>query len=154
MKLLKKQQNNYTSTKVIDLGSVAFRQPRANSHCRHVHGYKLYAKLWFGCNELDENNWVVDFGGLKQLKRKLQDKYDHSLCIDLNDPLLSHFKKLNENDGCRLVVMKKGTGIERITEDVFKISNDFIMAETINRCSVVKVEVWENVTNSAIYKED
>jgi len=153
MKLLERSLGKYKSTKIIDLGSVAFRQPKASSHCRHVHGYKLYSKIWFSCKELDENNWVVDFGGLKQLRRKLQDKYDHSLCIDRQDPLLDFFKQLDFQDGCNLVIMESGTGVERITEDVYKISNEFIKSKTINRCVVDKVEVWENVNNSAIYKE-
>ena len=60
----------FQSTKVLELGSCAFRQPRAShSHCRFVHGYKLSAKFWFEAKELDENNWVVDFGGLKDFKK-------------------------------------------------------------------------------------
>ena len=58
----------YTSSKVIELGSAAFRQPNASSHCKYLHGYQLKAELTFGCNELDNNNWVYDFGGLKDLK--------------------------------------------------------------------------------------
>ena len=62
----------FSSTKIIELGSCAFRQPQATSHCRFVHGYRLVGKFWFGANELDENNWVVDFGSLKHLKNILQ----------------------------------------------------------------------------------
>ena len=56
---------SFTSTKIIELGSCAFRQPKAESHCRFIHGYRLTAKFWFGANQLDKNNWVVDFGSLK-----------------------------------------------------------------------------------------
>ena len=62
----------YVSTKVIELGSCAFRQWRADhSHCHYLHGYQLKAKYWFGCKELDNKNWAVDFGGLKDLKEGL-----------------------------------------------------------------------------------
>ena len=47
--------------------SAAFRQWRAESHCRFMHGYSLEFGFVFGAHELDENNWVVDFGGLKGL---------------------------------------------------------------------------------------
>ena len=30
-----------------------------------VHGYSLQFKFTFGASELDERNWVVDFGGLE-----------------------------------------------------------------------------------------
>ena len=48
--------------------SYAFRQWRADSHCNLIHGYALQFELKFG-GELDERNWIVDFGGLKSLKK-------------------------------------------------------------------------------------
>ena len=69
--------NKYFSTKKLILGSCAFRQPFADSHCKFIHGYLLYVKFWFECNELDKNNWVVDFGSFKKLKDSLENKFDH-----------------------------------------------------------------------------
>ena len=86
----------FSSTKIIELGSCAFRQPQATSHCRFIHGYRLVGKFWFGANELDENNWVVDFGGLKDLKKKLEQHFDHTTVIADNDPALDSFKKLHK----------------------------------------------------------
>ena len=37
-------------------------------HCKFPHGYSLQFKFTFGASELDERNWVVDFGGLKASK--------------------------------------------------------------------------------------
>ena len=49
--------------------SAVFRQPNADhSHCHLLHGYSLAFTFTFGCNELDNKNWAVDFGGLKPLK--------------------------------------------------------------------------------------
>ena len=59
----------FTSNKVINLGSAAFRQWRStHSHCQFIHGYNLTADITFECDNLDERNWVMDFGGLKDLK--------------------------------------------------------------------------------------
>lgn len=44
--------------------SAAFRQWRADSHCKFLHGYSLEFEFEFGAHELDERNWVVDFGGI------------------------------------------------------------------------------------------
>ena len=66
----------FQSTKIIELGSCAFRQPAADSHCRFLHGYRLTAKFWFGANELDKNNWVVDFGSLSHLKKILKKEHE------------------------------------------------------------------------------
>jgi 6-pyruvoyltetrahydropterin/6-carboxytetrahydropterin synthase len=58
----------YYSTKTyghnIGLACV-FRQPNADhSHCHLLHGYSLAFKFTFGCKELDDKNWAVDFGEL------------------------------------------------------------------------------------------
>lgn len=145
---------SYQSTKIIDLGSCAFRQWKADhSHCKFIHGYRLQAKFWFGCSTLDNKNWVVDFGGLKELKAALEKQFDHTLCIAADDPLLEEFKKLHEKGGCDLRIMPDGVGIERTAEWCFKIANEIIRSQTNNRCWVDQVEVWEHDKNSAIFKK-
>ena len=58
--------------------SAVFRQPNADhSHCHLLHGYSLAFTFTFGCDELDNKNWAVDFGGLKPLKKWLEDTFDH-----------------------------------------------------------------------------
>ena len=59
--------------------SCAFRQWRADSHCNLIHGYALQFEFTFGGNELDDSNWIVDFGGLKPLKEWLKYMFDLSL---------------------------------------------------------------------------
>ena len=75
------------STKLIELGSCAFRQWRATSHCRFIHGYQLKAKIWFSCSSLDDKGWAVDFGGLKDLKAELKSIYDHTTTVAADDPV-------------------------------------------------------------------
>jgi len=142
----------YQSTKVLELGSCAFRQWKADhSHCKFVHGYRLVAKFWFGCRELDNKNWVVDFGGLSELKKALEKQFDHTLCVAGDDPLLSHFKQLHELGAVDLRVMEGGVGIERTAEWCFNTANKIIKSLTRNRCWVERVEVWEHEKNSAVY---
>ena len=141
----------HQSTKKIALGSTAFRQPNADSHCKYLHGYLLSAKLWFECNKLDNNNWVVDFGGLKELKEYLINNFDHKTCISANDPHLSLFKDLDSKEIISLNIFKNGVGIEKFAEFIFNETNEFIREKTEERCWVVKCEVWEHLGNSAIY---
>lgn len=141
----------FTSTKIIELGSCAFRQPQADSHCRFLHGYRLTAKFWFSAKHLDQNNWVVDFGGLKGLKKLMQDQFDHTTCISRTDPKLDVFKKLNEAGVCDLRVMD-GVGIERFAEFCHTIADNYIDELTDGRCSCTKVEVFEHENNSAIFE--
>ena len=145
--------NRYVSTKVIPLGSCAFRQPLAKSHCRFIHGYRLQAKFWFTCSSLDSNNWVVDFGALKELKNILEETFDHKTVVSGTDPDLDMFKELDKRDMIELVIMADGVGIEKFANFCFEVANDYIQELTYGRCWVQKVEVWEHEGNSAIYEK-
>jgi 6-pyruvoyltetrahydropterin/6-carboxytetrahydropterin synthase len=145
---------SYQSTKIIELGSCAFRQWRAtHSHCRFLHGYQLKAKLWFGGSSLDDKNWIVDFGGLKELKAKLQHVFDHTTTVAADDPELVTFEELDRKGIIQLRVLDKGVGIERVAEVVHSITNNYIKALTSGRCWVDKVEVFEHEDNSATFTE-
>jgi len=142
----------YTSTKIIPLGSCAFRQPYAQSHCRFLHGYRLQAKFWFSCDKLDENNWVVDFGSLKILKNELEKQFDHTTVVWDKDPELQTFQLLNSKEIIDLRVMSDGVGIEMFAKYCFNQANDYVNNLTKDRCWCTKVEVWEHEGNSAIFE--
>lgn len=143
----------FNSTKIIELGSCAFRQPGATSHCRFLHGYRLTAKFWFEASHLDSNNWVVDFGGLKELKNMLQDQFDHTTCISRSDPKVEEFKRLQQAGVCDLRLMD-GVGIEKFAEWCYNLANNFVKNATQNRCWCAKVEVFEHENNSAVYSSE
>ena len=99
---------NYFSTKTYghNIGlSACFRQPLAHSHCKLLHGYALQFKFTFGCEKLDERNWVVDFGGLKPLKAWLEDHFDHKVILDHNDPMLKNFEDLQSAGLCDICLL-------------------------------------------------
>lgn len=141
---------NYSSTKIIELGSCAFRQPYAQSHCKFLHGYRLSAKFVFSCKNLDANNWVVDFGGLKELKSILEYQFDHTTVVWSKDPQIELFRTLNERGIVDLRVMEDGVGIEKFAEYCLNVANKFIKNSTNGRCWCESVEVWEHDKNSAI----
>ena len=143
----------FKSTKIIELGSCAFRQPTATSHCRFLHGYRLTAKFWFEADSLDENNWVVDFGGLKELKTILQTQFDHTTCVSRTDPKITVFKQMRDSGLCDLRVMD-GVGIEKFAEWCYGTADEHVQQLTNGRCRCVKVEVFEHENNSAIYENN
>jgi len=144
--------SNYQSTKLIELGSCAFRQWRATSHCSKIHGYQLLAKFYFAASSLDEKNWVVDFASLKTLKAILQNQFDHTLCVAKDDPLLEIFQHLNNMGGCQLRIMDS-VGIEKTAEFCFNAATDWLKENYGDRCWVERVEVFEHEANSAIYSK-
>jgi 6-pyruvoyltetrahydropterin/6-carboxytetrahydropterin synthase len=144
----------YLSTKTYghNIGlSAVFRQPNADhSHCHLLHGYSLAFKFTFGASHLDNNNWAVDFGGLKPLKAWLEDNFDHKLCLDRTDPHLEKFKEL---DALNLAEIRlfDGVGAEKFAEHAFNFADSLIRKKTDGRCWVESAEVSEHGANSAIY---
>ena len=146
----------YLSTKTYghSIGlSAVFRQPNADhSHCHLLHGYSLQFKFTFGCNDLDNKNWVVDFGGLKKVKAWLEDMFDHKLCLDNNDPHVATFKHLESLDLAEIRYFD-GVGAEKFAEHAFKFADDLIRKESKGRCWVEEVECSEHGANSAIVRK-
>ena len=144
----------YFSTKTYghNIGlSACFRQPNAHSHCKFLHGYSLQFKFTFSCDELDERNWVVDFGGLKPLKAWLENTFDHKVVLDKEDPHMEAFVNL-QSRGLAELTLLKGVGVEKFAEHAFNFANKLVKEMTNNRCYVVSCECAEHGANSAIYE--
>ena len=116
-----------------------------------LHGYSLAFTFKFGCDKLDNKNWAVDFGGLKPVKKWLEDNFDHKLVLDSKDPHIDKFKELEEMELASIVIMD-GVGAEKFAEHAFNFADKHIRAQTDNRCYVVSVECAEHGANSAIYE--
>ena len=155
----------YVSTKTFDNYSVAIRQWRAqHSHCQLLHGYGMYFKVWFASNEpnienqLDDMNWIVDFGGFKSqpvgngLKDWMNHMFDHTVLIENDDPYKDLFETMQMEGLCHLRVMDK-MGCENLAKLVFDKFNDVLSKTDAGRCKVIKVECFENDKNSSIYEE-
>ena len=147
----------YYSTKTyghnIGLACV-FRQPNADhSHCHLLHGYSLAFRFTFGCDQLDNKNWAVDFGSLTPLKKWLEDHFDHKTAVDINDPHLDKLKELEKHDLAEIVEFD-GVGAEMFAKHAFDFADKLIREQTNNRCYVVEVECMEHGANSAIYRKE
>ena len=140
----------FTSGKVINLGSAAFRQWRStHSHCQYVHGYNLTAEIVFEADDLDERNWIMDFGGLKDLKKTLEHTFDHKLVVAGDDPELELFKQLDDAGVAEVVVLPGGVGCERFAEFVLTTADTFAEEATGGRVRVKSVQINEHGSNFA-----
>lgn len=144
----------YVSTKTYghELGlSVAFRQWRAESHCNKLHGYALRIRLEFEAETLDDRNWVVDFGGLKQVKMYLEDLFDHKTLVARDDPHLEWFQ-IGAARGVVDIIMVDGTGCEMMAKLVHTIVQTWLYDQVGHRVRLRRVEVCEHGANSAMYE--
>jgi 6-pyruvoyltetrahydropterin/6-carboxytetrahydropterin synthase len=134
--------------------SCAFRQWRADSHCNLLHGYALAFKFVFEAEDLDVRNWVVDFGGLKPLKAMLEDTFDHTTVVAVDDPQIEWFRQGDKLKTLRLVEVEAG-GCEKFAELVYQVTEQWLKdAGYGDRVHLVSVEVSEHGANSAIYVGD
>lgn len=134
--------------------SCCFRQWRADSHCRLLHGYALSVRVEFEAECLDVRNWVVDFGGLKSFKGMLEDTFDHKLLVAEDDPLKDDLAML-AGLGAADVVIIPATGCERFAEYIFGAAETWLQDNGYGeRVTVRLVEVKEHGANSAIYRRD
>jgi 6-pyruvoyltetrahydropterin/6-carboxytetrahydropterin synthase len=144
----------YYSTKTFgnDRGlSCAFRQWRATSHCNQIHGYSLGFRFIFEAEQLDERNWVYDFGDTKWIKQYLDEAFDHTTAVAKDDPLLELFQHLDTEGACTLRVMKH-VGCEAFAEMVYLDVAPGVAFRTDGRVRLKSVEVFEHGSNSAIYE--
>lgn len=144
----------YRSSKTYghDIGlSAAFRQWRADSHCRYIHGYALSVHFEFEADELDERNWVVDFGSLKSLKGRLEDTFDHKLLVAEDDPHRHLFQTMARN-GLAQVVVLPAVGCEAFAEYLYELAEIWLEDNGYApRVRIHHVTVREHGANSATY---
>jgi 6-pyruvoyltetrahydropterin/6-carboxytetrahydropterin synthase len=151
----------FQSTKVFDGYSTVFRQWRAEgTHCSFLHGYGISFKIVFE-GELDERNWVWDFGGMKRAKNTIDGMppkawmdymFDHTYIIAEDDPFLPAAIEMDKNEIAQVRVIP-ATGAEQFAKFIYDKVSEFIKIETDNRVRVVSVEFKEHAKNSAIYGE-
>ena len=150
---------NFTSTKFYDGFSTVFRQWRAEgTHCKYLHGYGISFEICFK-GELDEKNWVWDFGGMKRSDGTIDgfspDKwmnhmFDHTTIIAEDDPFLYFFEEQHKLGLIQLRVIP-AVGAEQFAKYIFEKINSFIIEETSGRVSVDRVTFREHSKNSASF---
>ena len=149
----------FQSTKLFDGFSTCFRQWKATgTHCKFLHGYGISFTVWFE-GELDERNWVWDFGGMKRAQNKIHGMspkewmdhmFDHTTVVAEDDPLMHLFVQA-EYAGIIQLRVVPAVGAEQFAKFIYDKLNAFVLEEIKNRVRVTKVEFLEHNKNTAIY---
>lgn len=147
-----------TKTYGHELGlSACFRQPRATSHCRFLHGYALGFKLVLEASRLDVNGWVKDFGSLKPFKQWLCDTFDHKLLVATDDPARDILYALRGasppgHDQLADVLVLPRVGCESFAQMAWYKVQELITEEELDRkVRLIEVECREHAGNAASY---
>ncbi len=144
---------NLKSTKSFKGFPCTHRQWKAESHCRFVHGYSREFHFEFEASELTQEGWVVDFGGLKEIKEWLNQTFDHTFLVSQDDPYLEQFKKMDKDGIIQLRVLPN-PGMEGTAMYVYQEASKILRKLYGNRAWISLVKVSENENNSAIFTSD
>lgn len=129
----------------------AHRAPFHDGHCRFVHGHGWSFEFEFVADSLDANGFVIDFGGLKELKAEL-DKLDHAFVVSADDPELFPFR--SRPDLYQLVIVPCASS-EGLAEHFFHTANRVLAGTYFQtrgaRC--IRCTVFEDSRNSATFRE-
>mgnify|MGYP006429649745 CR=1 FL=1 len=146
------EAKNFISTKYFSGYPCTHRQWKAkDSHCRFIHGYSRAFYFEFAAKELTKEGWVVDFGGLKEIKDWLEYMFDHTFLANEDDPYLDSFRQMDK-DGVIQLRIFDNIGMEGTAKYVFEEVDKVIRRQSDNRAWVHRVEVRENEKNSAFYQ--
>ena len=150
----------FQSTKLFDGFSCVFRQWKAEgTHCRFLHGYGVSFRVWFE-GELDERNWVWDFGGMKRAKGTIDGMnpkawmdymFDHTTIVAEDDPGIGGFKTMDQIGIIQLRIIS-AVGAESFAKFVFDKFTPWVESDSKGRVKVKRVEFMENAKNTAIYE--
>ena len=94
--------------------------------------------------------WVMDFGGLKEVKAWLEHMFDHTFLVSEDDPHKEAFTELDKQGVIQMRVLPNA-GMEGTAKFVYDKVNEMIQEKTEKRVWITRVEVKENEKNSAIY---
>jgi len=133
--------------------SCAFRQWRAShSHCHLLHGYSIGVEFVLECDELDDKNWCYDYGNFKDIKKFLEDNFDHKTAVAENDPDIDWFMMAHKAGILDINVME-AVGCEKFAEFIYNYAEEQIRKNTNGRVKLKSVKVFEHGANAAVYSE-
>lgn len=132
----------------------AHRQPKHNGHCRLIHGHNWGFDITFTCDTLDSNGFVVDVGKLTSIKEWLAAKFDHTLLLNEEDPMLGELK-IKLVDFAKIVVVPN-CGMEGLAKFVYEEVNKLLQIDhnwQARNLRVDQVVCLEDAKNSATYRK-
>ncbi|QDP54822.1 MAG: putative 6-carboxy-5 6 7 8-tetrahydropterin synthase [Prokaryotic dsDNA virus sp.] len=143
-----------TITKRYENLPAAHRQPNHDGHCRLIHGHNWAFDITLQCVKLDENGFVVDVGKMKLIRSWLENRFDHTLLLNADDPIRGE-SQLAVLQQLSKVVIVDNCGMEGLARYVLEHVNILIehaleLEDWKERgVQVVSVTCFEDTKNSA-----
>jgi 6-pyruvoyltetrahydropterin/6-carboxytetrahydropterin synthase len=133
--------------------SCAFRNHKANTHCNLLHGYDLVFSVTIACpdEKLSREGWVIDYAALKPLWKRVEDFFDHQTIVAEDDPDLDWYKEGARRGTMSLTILPQ-VGCEAFATWLAVEATDMLQSmKLLDRCHVLRTQVFEHGSNSAGY---
>ncbi len=140
----------FTCTKLYTDISFAHRQHRHEGPCALIHGHNWSLEVQFGCERLDENGFVIDFGRLTFLEEWIERHLDHACVFNQDDPLRERL--VQAAPGCWKPYVIPNCSSEGIARHLFGIFDELVRRNSGGRAFIVSVAVFEDSRNRACFR--
>ncbi len=129
--------------------------------CQFPHGHTRSVEMVFAAETLDENEMVVDFKAIKEMMEPFLEQFDHSLCMNTEDP---HYEEFRRIYGERIIPFeRRDPTSEAMAEAVFRHAAEGLRRAAAEECGsypvracvrLERVRVWETSSSWAEYSEE
>ena len=132
---------------------------RHSGNCKFPHGHSRKVEMVFAAESLDDHDMVMDFKAVKDMMQEFINRFDHSICVNTDDPM---YGVLKEAYGDRVIgFVSVDPTSEVMAKTVFdyvqnKLEHIKMQGGTWPVRAVVKLErvrVWETSSSWAEYEE-
>jgi 6-pyruvoyltetrahydropterin/6-carboxytetrahydropterin synthase len=141
----------------VESGHILSRHP---GRCRYPHGHTRRVELVLESETLDENGMIVDFKALSEALKDCLEQYDHSICMNTDDPM---FGVMKEAYGERVIPFEgQDPTSEVIAKQLYDACKGLLTAyrdrpdatySVQPGVQLLRVRVWETSTAWAEYAE-
>lgn len=140
----------YHITKSLGEFPFAHRQPNHSGHCSQLHGHNWSFIVCLQADQLDENNFIFDFGKFGPVKEWLTQNFDHTIVLEASDTAPELIALASA--GMARIVFLDSASCEGIAKAFYEFMQHFLSIQGVaNRVSVHHVTVTEDQKNSATY---
>ncbi len=129
-------------------------------NCKFPHGHTRSVELVLRADTLDANDMVVDFKGVKLMVSEFLEQFDHSLCVNTEDP---NYELFLAAYGERIIPFaKEDPTSEVMARTIFRYVQQALADAKANPdapypvrdcVTLERVRVWETSSSWAEYEE-
>lgn len=128
----------------------AHRQPVHDGHCKWIHGHNWSIEAEFEASRLDDNGFVIDFGGLTDLRVWMDVHLDHAIVLSEGDPVIA----MMDNPEIAKVKVVPDCSCEGLARYILRLFDERVGVMTQGRVRVIRCTVFEDSKNSATVHYD